>query len=62
MVRDPVCSMHVEKNAPFVSEHKGNIYYLCSEGCKKSFDREPQKYIEIAKRFSDKYKEHSNNW
>ena len=42
MARDPVCSMHVEENTPFVSEYKGNKYCLCSEGCKTSFERDPQ--------------------
>jgi len=62
MARDPVCSMHVEENTPFVSEYQGNKYYLCSEGCKMSFDREPQKYSDTAMGFSEKYKEPSKKW
>jgi YHS domain-containing protein len=62
MARDPVCSMHVEEVTPFVSEYKGSKYYLCSEGCKMSFDREPKKYADTAKGFSEKYGEHSNKW
>jgi Cu+-exporting ATPase len=27
------------------SEYKGQIYYFCSLGCKKSFDKEPEKYL-----------------
>lgn len=62
MARDPVCSMHVEETTPFVSEYQGNKYYLCSEGCKMSFDREPQKYSDTAKGFSEIYKGLSKKW
>jgi Cu+-exporting ATPase len=27
------------------SEYKGQTYYFCSLGCKKSFDKEPKKYL-----------------
>jgi Cu+-exporting ATPase len=27
------------------SEYNGQTYYFCSAGCKKSFDKEPEKYI-----------------
>ena len=33
-------------------------YDLCSEGCKMSLDREPQKYADTAKGFSEKYRGH----
>jgi xanthine dehydrogenase accessory factor len=43
---DPVCGMTVEiATAHFTSEHKGKIYYFCSAGCRRSFDKEPDKYI-----------------
>jgi len=29
-----------------VSEHKGNKYHTCSDGCKDIFDHEPEKYIQ----------------
>ncbi len=46
MSKDPVCGMEVdEKTAAGKSEYKGQIYYFCSVGCKKSFDKEPEKYI-----------------
>ncbi|MBM4425577.1 MAG: YHS domain-containing protein [Chloroflexi bacterium] len=28
------------------SEYKGQTYYFCSLGCKKAFDKEPEKYVE----------------
>jgi YHS domain-containing protein len=62
MARDPVCSMHVEESTPSVTKYEGIKYYFCSEGCKMSFDREPQKYADTAKGFSEKYREHSNKW
>jgi Cu+-exporting ATPase len=27
------------------SEYKGQIYYFCAPGCKKSFDENPEKYL-----------------
>ena len=44
---DPVCGMMVEiATAHFRSEYNGNIYYFCSAGCKRSFDKEQGKYIQ----------------
>ncbi len=46
MAIDPVCHMVVnEKTAPAKSEYKGNTYYFCSVGCKKAFDKDPEKYL-----------------
>jgi len=46
MAKDPVCGMEVdEKAAAGTSEYKGQMYYFCSPGCKKSFDKEPEKYV-----------------
>ena len=28
-----------------ISEYKGQTYYFCSPGCKKSFDKDPEKYV-----------------
>jgi Cu+-exporting ATPase len=45
--RDPVCGMTVEiATAHFTSEYAGTTYYFCAAGCKRSFDKEPQKYIQ----------------
>ncbi len=44
---DPVCGMQVNpQTAAGKSEYQGKTYYFCSPGCKKSFDKEPQKYVE----------------
>lgn len=46
MAIDPVCKMQVdEKTAPSKSEYKGETYYFCAVGCKKAFDKEPEKYL-----------------
>ena len=46
MVKDPVCGMDVDpKTAVGKSEYQGQTYYFCSLGCKKDFDKEPQKYV-----------------
>jgi xanthine dehydrogenase accessory factor len=45
--RDPVCGMTVEiATAHFTSQYEGVAYYFCAAGCKRSFDKEPQKYIQ----------------
>jgi Cu+-exporting ATPase len=44
--KDPVCGMDVdEKTAKITSSYKGQTYYFCSPGCKKSFDTDPEKYL-----------------
>ncbi len=47
MAVDPVCKMQVdEKNPPGgKSEYKGKTYYFCAPGCKRVFDRNPEKYV-----------------
>ena len=43
---DPVCKMEVEEStAAATSEYKGKKYYFCAPGCKKAFDKEPEKYL-----------------
>ena len=46
MEKDPVCGMDVDpKSAAGKSEYQGTTYYFCSPGCKRSFDKDPQKYL-----------------
>lgn len=43
---DPVCKMKVEPaTAPGKSEYKGKTYYFCALGCKKMFEKNPEKYL-----------------
>ena len=45
-VRDPVCGMDIDPaTAAGKSEYNGQTYYFCSPGCKKDFDKDPQKYV-----------------
>jgi YHS domain-containing protein len=46
MAKDPVCGMDVdEKTAQHKSEYQGQTYYFCAAGCKRAFDKEPEKYL-----------------
>ncbi len=45
MARDPICGMDVdEAKAAGSSVYQGKTYYFCAEGCKKSFDENPEKH------------------
>ena len=49
LVKDPVCGMEINPaEAAGKSEYQGQTYYFCSPGCKKAFDKEPQKYVDQA--------------
>lgn len=44
-VKDVVCGMEIEsKIAAAKSQYGCQTYYFCAPGCKKTFDREPEKY------------------
>ena len=46
MAIDPICKMEVdEKTAQYTSEHNGKTYFFCALGCKKTFDENPDKYV-----------------
>lgn len=52
MVRDPVCGMDVDPaTAKETSEYNGQTYYFCAPGCKRAFDREPEKHLNQSRRF-----------
>jgi YHS domain-containing protein len=41
---DPVCKTKVEeKEARYTSVHGGRTYYFCNQGCKRTFDSDPEK-------------------
>lgn len=47
MAQDPVCKMTVEGDkAAATAEYKRKTYYFCAEGCKETFEKEPDKYVE----------------
>jgi YHS domain-containing protein len=44
---DPVCLMDVDPaTARWTSQYGGRTFYFCSPSCKKSFERNPQEYLE----------------
>jgi len=46
-VHDVVCGMDIDPTtAAGKSEYKGQTYYFCSPGCKRAFDKDPQKYVD----------------
>ena len=56
-VIDPVCSMEVDtEHAAARSDYNGKTYYFCSTGCKKDFDKDPERYLRT---FQDKPTTHS---
>lgn len=45
MQKDPICGMMVDdKKSTMKSLYNNKTYYFCSEGCKATFDKNPQKY------------------
>ena len=47
MAIDLVCKMEVDENNPpgGKTEHEGETYYFCAPGCKRVFEKDPDKYI-----------------
>ncbi len=46
MIEDPVCGMEVHMDtAPAKMYYEGEVYYFCSEGCKREFEENPEKFI-----------------
>ncbi len=46
---DPVCKMTVdEKKAAANWAYKGVTYYFCAPGCKKAFEKDPEKFLKGA--------------
>lgn len=51
MRRDPVCKMDVdEKTAVAHSDYAGDVYFFCSEECKRRFDADPERYVSRTER------------
>jgi len=43
---DPICKMEVDpKTAKWKSNYGGKDFFFCAPGCKKAFDKDPQKYL-----------------
>ncbi len=62
MEKDPVCGMDVDaKTAEFTSIYQGKTYYFCSPGCKRDFDKEPQKYVKAGMQMDEHHHQHDHN-
>lgn len=45
MAKDPVCGMQVKvETAKWTSEYGAKRWFFCSEGCKKKFEADPERY------------------
>ncbi len=45
-VIDPVCGMEVIHGAKeIITSIDGETYYFCAEGCRQSFEKNPQKFL-----------------
>jgi YHS domain-containing protein len=54
MAIDPVCKMEVDENrSKYGSRYKGKSYHFCTEGCKKTFDEDPEKYSRMVTEIGD---------
>ena len=42
---DPVCKMEVDPATAEWKTEKGTTYYFCAPGCKRSFEKDPEKYL-----------------
>ena len=46
MATDPVCKMVIdETKAAGSSTYQGKTYFFCALGCKKTFEQNPEKYL-----------------
>lgn len=44
---DPVCGMEVDtETAEWKTEYKGQTYYFCAPGCQRSFEKDPERFLE----------------
>ncbi len=44
--KDPVCGMDVREGPKAITyEYKGQTYYFCSPGCKRTFEKDPEKVL-----------------
>ena len=43
--RDPVCHMMIDQGVAERCDHAGAPYYFCSEGCRKKFEADPDRYL-----------------
>ena len=48
-VTDPVCGMEVDPcKTALVSDYDNKKFYFCAEGCRRAFEKKPEKYAHSA--------------
>ncbi len=57
MSTDPVCGMEVEEQGHRHTDHNGQTYYFCSEGCQNKFEASPSQYVKTEPSDSDSIKD-----
>ncbi len=45
MAIDPVCKMEVDEKTSIRITYKNKTYYFCSNSCKETFEKAPEKFI-----------------
>ncbi|AGB15007.1 putative permease [Halovivax ruber XH-70] len=55
--RDPVCGMRTDDDGPSVS-HAGETYHFCSTACKRSFEKQPDRYATVDPAISGNHDHH----
>jgi len=52
---NPVCNLPISKaDAKHIIDYKGHKVYFCCDGCKVSFDKTPDHYIEVMEKTAEK--------
>ncbi|MDO9194466.1 MAG: heavy metal translocating P-type ATPase, partial [Undibacterium sp.] len=49
-LKDPVCSMNVTASSPYHVDYQGQTYYFCAASCLAKFSKDPEVYLDPAKR------------
>lgn len=47
MAKDPVCGMTVKEETGIKLDYQGQTYYFCSDFCRKLFEKDPDKYLDL---------------
>ena len=46
---DPVCGMQVDpEKVVQTADYDGRTYFFCAERCRKEFENQPQKYLDVS--------------
>lgn len=48
LMRDPVCAMFIETDGAPTLNYDGQVYYFCSQGCRREFEEDPARYVSAA--------------